>query len=421
MDVKDALRFALENPYSAFYRERAVGLYDGSDLAAFPFLTREDIARTPLSLRTFVPPQMVAFIRATSGTTGRGVVAIPMAEEAALMAHRASLGFRGGHQDPGRYFGSYFMPEDDFALMTFTPMGPVVETYLAVACGHRSVMGDFRDPERTVALARALGIDSLMAFAPIARSLAPAFARAGVSERIRLLVMVGERLQEAHRAELRAAYPNARIVSLYASTESQAAIGCTCERRETDEPNELHLLATFLPELIDPDTAEPVGLTPGARGELVITSMTPLPFPLIRFRTGDYVEVRGTGLCACGSSAPRVEVLGRAQFDRVKVPYGGITVAALEEATSVLPMRVVDFSACFDQRTEPSGLSMTIFSDDALPADARTTIAGALSVSADRTYADLINEGLMRPIAIAVAPSAAAASFGKRRRLSIER
>ncbi|GAA0899232.1 phenylacetate--CoA ligase family protein [Pseudonocardia zijingensis] len=60
-------------------------------------------------------------------------------------------------------------------------------------------------------------------------------------------------------------------------------------------------------ELIDPDTGEPIGVEPGASGELVYTSVDRECCPLVRFRTRDRVVV--TGRAADG--APLIRCVGR--------------------------------------------------------------------------------------------------------------
>jgi phenylacetate-CoA ligase len=63
-------------------------------------------------------------------------------------------------------------------------------------------------------------------------------------------------------------------------------------------------------ELIDPDTDDPVPISDGAKGELVLTHLRHKAAPLLRFRTRDHVRV-WTSLCKCGRTAPRMRCLGR--------------------------------------------------------------------------------------------------------------
>ena len=65
----------------------------------------------------------------------------------------------------------------------------------------------------------------------------------------------------------------------------------------------------FLPEIIDPQTEEP--LPYGEAGELVITTLTKEALPVIRYRTGDITRLAPEP-CACGRTSVRMEkVSGR--------------------------------------------------------------------------------------------------------------
>jgi len=65
----------------------------------------------------------------------------------------------------------------------------------------------------------------------------------------------------------------------------------------------------FYPEIIDPDTGEPAA--PGTPGELVITTLSTVAFPLIRFRSGDRTTLSKEP-CACGRTLARLgEITGR--------------------------------------------------------------------------------------------------------------
>ena len=72
----------------------------------------------------------------------------------------------------------------------------------------------------------------------------------------------------------------------------------------------MHVLEDhFLPEIVDPDTFEP--LPPGEPGELVFTTLTKEAFPIIRYRTKD-LSTLYTEQCACGRTMVRMEkVTGR--------------------------------------------------------------------------------------------------------------
>jgi phenylacetate-CoA ligase len=72
----------------------------------------------------------------------------------------------------------------------------------------------------------------------------------------------------------------------------------------------LHIFSdVFYPEIIDPDTGEPV--KEGQDGELVITTLTKQAIPLIRYRTRDIVSINYEK-CKCGRTSPRIsKIKGR--------------------------------------------------------------------------------------------------------------
>jgi phenylacetate-CoA ligase len=64
------------------------------------------------------------------------------------------------------------------------------------------------------------------------------------------------------------------------------------------------------PELIDPNTQEPMAIETGAVGELVYTHLTREAMPVVRFLSGDIVRIEGTS-CECGRTSFRMRCLAR--------------------------------------------------------------------------------------------------------------
>jgi phenylacetate-CoA ligase len=75
----------------------------------------------------------------------------------------------------------------------------------------------------------------------------------------------------------------------------------------------LHFVAAdvLYPELIDPDTAQPLAISDGTTGELVLTHLARDCQPLVRFRTGDIITIDATDPCRCGCTGFRFRVVGR--------------------------------------------------------------------------------------------------------------
>jgi len=68
--------------------------------------------------------------------------------------------------------------------------------------------------------------------------------------------------------------------------------------------NGLHVFEDhFFPEVVDPDSGEP--LADGQTGELVLTTLSKRAMPMLRFRTGDITAILPTA-CPCGRTLRRV-------------------------------------------------------------------------------------------------------------------
>ncbi|MFN4197011.1 MAG: phenylacetate--CoA ligase family protein [Caldimicrobium sp.] len=72
----------------------------------------------------------------------------------------------------------------------------------------------------------------------------------------------------------------------------------------------------FYPEIIDPDTGEP--LPEGVKGELVLTTLTKEGVPMLRFRTRD-ITAFIPGECPCGRKSIRIERIQGRTDDMIKV------------------------------------------------------------------------------------------------------
>ena len=77
-------------------------------------------------------------------------------------------------------------------------------------------------------------------------------------------------------------------------------VGCECTHKCGMHIQEDH----FIPEIINPQTLEPV--LPGERGELVFTTITKEGMPLLRYRTRDLTRLIYEP-CACGRTTVRIE------------------------------------------------------------------------------------------------------------------
>ncbi len=118
---------------------------------------------------------------------------------------------------------------------------------------------------------------------------------------LRAILLGGAVLPSALRRVIEADW-GARVVEIYGSNETMLlGIGCT--------QGALHLTTElYQAEVLDPETMVPVAA--GAPGILTVTSLVHETMPLVRYVTGDLVQVDATP-CACGATTPSARVLGR--------------------------------------------------------------------------------------------------------------
>ncbi|CAL2064289.1 MULTISPECIES: phenylacetate--CoA ligase family protein [Streptomyces] len=112
-------------------------------------------------------------------------------------------------------------------------------------------------------------------------------------------------------------------VCSYGSSET-GTTAVTCRERNLHLQNQSYLL-----ELHDDTGTRPVDGS-ADRGELVVTTLDLPARPLLRYRTGDRVEITGEP-CACGVRTPVLRTLGREQ-DVVALSGNGVRQNDLEAA-----------------------------------------------------------------------------------------
>jgi phenylacetate-CoA ligase len=143
---------------------------------------------------------------------------------------------------------------------------------------------------------------------PLARHLLAVMARMDLTPAelsLRQALLVASPLSAEGRREIETGF-QVKIATAYGITEVMGpglAFSCGAD-------GGLHFSADhFYPEIIDPLTGAPV--PPGVPGELVITTLSTVAFPLVRFRSGDRTSLV-TEPCACGRTLVRLgEITGR--------------------------------------------------------------------------------------------------------------
>jgi phenylacetate-CoA ligase len=151
----------------------------------------------------------------------------------------------------------------------------------------------------------------------------------------------------------------------HAGATEVGAFGFECE----SQPGGIHVNEEeFIVEIVDPQTGEPT--PPGQKGELIITNLGRICSPLIRYKTGDLVQLRRQP-CPCGRPFVMLEggVLGRAD-DMIIVRGVNVFPSAVEnvlrEFSAIEEFRVEIFEK---EAMQELKLTLEPRSDQNTPAD----------------------------------------------------
>jgi phenylacetate-CoA ligase len=109
---------------------------------------------------------------------------------------------------------------------------------------------------------------------------------------------------------------NLAAINIYGLSEIVGpGVSAECvEARQGSHIQEDH----FLPEVVDPETGDP--LPPGSEGELVLTALTKEALPFIRYRTGDISSLEADR-CACGRTTARMSRI-KGRYDDMLIIRG---------------------------------------------------------------------------------------------------
>jgi phenylacetate-CoA ligase len=288
-------------------RLRAAGVADprdiGSltDLRRLPFTTKADLRdHYPFGLLG-VPREELIRVHASSGTRGKPSVAPYTRHDMAVWGEVMARCMAAAGVRPG------MVVHNAYGYGLFTGGLGFHHGAELIGCTVIPVSGGFT--QRQVMLLRDFGGAVLCATPSYALAIAEAVERAGLAPgdlSLELGLFGAEPWTEAMRLEIERRL-GLTAVNIYGLSEIVGP-GVSGECREVRSGSHVHE-DHFLPEIIDPDTGEP--LPAGREGELVFTPITKQALPVIRYRTGD-IATLDTTACACGRTTVRMSrVRGR--------------------------------------------------------------------------------------------------------------
>jgi len=144
----------------------------------------------------------------------------------------------------------------------------------------------------------------------------------------------------------------------------------------------------FYPEIIDPETLEPI--EDGGEGELVLTTLTKQGMPVIRFRTRDMTRLRREP-CPCGRTSRRMERVSGRSDDMLIIRGINVFPSQIEsillgiEGTEPHYQIIVDRRGTMDDMEVQVEVEQSVFSDkvselEAFEQKVRNKIEGVLGL-----------------------------------------
>ena len=263
------------------------------DLAKLPFTTKQDL-RDYYPYELFAAPMKdIVRIQASSGTTGRQIVAGYTRNDLDMWADAMARQLAAAGADEN----SVVQVSYGYGLFT----GGLGAHGGAERIGATVIPTSSGNTERQIRLMIELGTTHLCCTPSYAMYLGETINEMGLKDKLKL--KAGIFGAEPWTEDMRMAIQESLGLvahDVYGLTEIMGpGVSYECDKQNGMHVNE----DMFIPEIIDPDTGEV--LPEGAFGELVFTTITKEGMPLIRYRTRDLCTLNYEQ-CACGRTFVRM-------------------------------------------------------------------------------------------------------------------
>jgi len=327
------------------------------DIARLPFTVKADLRDTyPFGL--FASPMSdVVRLHASSGTTGKPIVVAYTRDDVDVWSEVMARTFAAC----GLHRGDVVQNAFGYGLFT----GGLGAHYGAEALGATVIPISGGNTDRQIMVMRDFGVTALCATPSYFTHVIERAGELGVDMKalpLRVGVFGAEPWSDAMRARIQAD-AGIKAFDIYGLSE---IIGPGVAS-ECDAHDGLHVFEDhFYPEIIDPQTGEP--LPDGAEGELVLTTLSKKAMPMIRYRTRDITSLLHER-CACGRTIRRIRRIGRRSDDMFIIRgvnvYPSQVEAALLAVEGTLPHYQIILSRDhgLDQMAVEVEVTAEVFSD----------------------------------------------------------
>ena len=264
------------------------------DIARLPFVVKTDLRDTyPFGLFAS-PMQDVVRLHASSGTTGKPIVVAYTQQDVDVWAEvmvRAMVSYGLGEGD---------IIQNSYGYGLFT--GGLGVHYGGEKLGATVIPTSGGNTDRQITIMKDFGVSAICCTPSYFLHICDRAEEIGVDIRelpLRVGVFGAEPWSDAMRVRIEQA-AGITAFDIYGLTEIIGpGVGAECFVQ-----NGLHIFEDhFYPEIIDPETCEP--LPDGESGELVLTTLSKQAMPILRYRTRDITSIIAEP-CACGRTVRRI-------------------------------------------------------------------------------------------------------------------
>jgi phenylacetate-CoA ligase len=289
--------------YSVFYKK----MFDENDISPDIIRSLDDLDKMPFTtkddLRTgypfdfaAIPLQKCVRIHSSSGTTGNPTVVLHSQQDLDLWANQvARCMYMVGLRDT-----DVFQNTSGYGMFT----GGLGFQYGAERLGALTVPAAAGNSRRQIKFILDFGTTTLHIIPSYASRLAEVFQEMNIDPRTDTKLRVFCMGAEPHSEEQRRRIEQMLGIKAY-NCFGMSEMNGPGVAFECPQQHGLHIWEDYvIPEIIDPDTLEPV--PEGEIGELVLTTLRREAMPLIRYRTHDLTRFL-PGLCACGRTHRRID------------------------------------------------------------------------------------------------------------------
>jgi phenylacetate-CoA ligase len=373
--LKATLQHAYANSPSYKRKFDAAGVHPEdcrslADLAKFPFTTKADLREGYPFGMFAVPREQCVRIHASSGTTGKPTVVGYTRNDIETWSAVMARSIRAAGARPGE------MVHVSYGYGLFT--GGLGAHYGAEKLGLTVVPFGGGQTERQVQLIHDFKPDIIMVTPSYMLAIADEFERQGLDPRessLRLGIFGAEPWTNDMRAKIEQRL-GMDAVDIYGLSEVMGP-GVANECIETkDGPTiwEDH----FYPEVIDPETGEPVG--EGELGELVFTSLTKEALPIVRYRTRDLTRL----LPGTARTMRRMEKITGRSDDMMIVRGVNVFPTQIEELILKQPVLAPHYQCILTREGPLDALTVAVEAGPGLPHD-----HGEVQAAAERLAHDI--------------------------------